>query len=81
MNLHANHKLFCTACHHVIMSDDQLKAPHPFDPPCECYGCPLCRGIDCFTVACDHEGCERESSQGWKEPDGTYRVTCSKHAH
>lgn len=72
------HKWLCEECGKIAMEDDVLKAPNPFDPQYELYGCPTCREVSTLVMACDEPGCRREVCCGIPTPNG-YRQTCSEH--
>lgn len=55
-----------------------LKAPHPFDPTDDVWGCPQCRQIGTFSLACDEPDCWFDVSCGTPTASG-YRKTCSQH--
>jgi hypothetical protein len=59
-------------------SDEVLRAPHPFDPGEEVWGCPKCKSIDSLYLACDEPGCWKPVSCGTPTPTG-YRSTCGQH--
>ena len=59
-------------------SDEVLRAPHPFEPGEEVWGCPKCKSIDSLYLACDEPGCWETASCGTPTPAG-YRSTCGKH--
>lgn len=58
--------------------DEVLRAPNPFDPAQELWGCPKCKDVECLYGACDEPGCTQIADQGTPTPGG-YRRTCSKH--
>jgi hypothetical protein len=59
--------------------DQVLKAPSPFEPDVECWGCPDCKEINTMVGVCDEPGCWQETSCGTPTKDGGYRRTCGKH--
>jgi hypothetical protein len=71
-------KLLCKDCRAHATEDEILKAPNPFEPIVDLWGCPNCKSVDCFEVACDEDGCWESVTCGTPTPDG-YRNTCSKH--
>ena len=60
-------------------SDEVLKAPNPFDPINEIWGCPECKDVNSMYLVCDEPGCWEPVSCGTPTPDG-YRSTCHCHA-
>jgi hypothetical protein len=56
-----------------------LKAPNPFLPEEEIWGCPECKAVNTIVAVCDEPGCWAETSCGTPTPSG-YRRTCGKHA-
>ena len=71
-------RLKCICCDHVLGMDDMLKAPNPFDASDTIVGCPECKEVNCFQMACDEPGCLNLVSIGTPMPDG-YRSTCGEH--
>lgn len=59
-------------------SDEVLRAPNPFDPADELWGCPKCKAVECLYLVCDEPGCWEHSTCGTPTPAG-YRSTCGKH--
>lgn len=47
-----------------------LRAPNPFAPDDEIWGCPECRGIETMLEVCDEPGCWRETSCGTPTKNG-----------
>lgn len=73
-----NLKTICLECKWVGSLEDLLTAPNPFDSGDVIYGCPKCKSVDCFVVACDEKGCWEPRTCG--TPTATvYRQTCGKH--
>lgn len=68
----------CEACGWHGSESDLLKAPNPFAPGEQIFGCPSCKSIDCFSVVCDEPGCWRSVTCGTPTPAG-YRSTCRRH--
>jgi hypothetical protein len=66
----------CAECDHIMQ--DYLKAPNPFNPKEDIYGCQRCFSVNSLLAICDEEGCDKEPSCGTPTPDG-YRRTCSEH--
>ena len=56
---------------------DLLKAPHPFEPGEEVWGCPRCHEIG-YERACDEEGCWNRGDCG-TPTENSYKWLCSKH--
>jgi len=57
-----------------------LRAPDPFNPGDELTACPDCRQQGELRMACETDGCWKESSCGGTFADGVYRNTCGPHA-
>ena len=55
-----------------------LRAPNPFKPRSEVFGCPVCKTIGEFVNVCDEPGCKNDAGCGWPS-DGIYRRTCYDH--
>ena len=72
-------KLICSDCGHQYRESEILKAPSPFEPDENIYGCPKCKAIDKASLVCDEPRCWEPSTCGWSGNDG-YRRTCGKHA-
>lgn len=70
-------KLLCE-CSWRGTQKEVLRAPNPFDPDDELWGCPRCRTPGGMRVACDEPECWNEVCCGTPTPTG-YRQTCSKH--
>lgn len=73
-------KVVCTErrCGWHGTNDEMLVSPNPFEPDDTIIGCPSCKGVDTLVVACDVEGCWKESTCGFPTPEG-YRRTCGVH--
>ena len=71
-------KLICSDCGHQYRESEILKAPSPFEPDENIYGCPKCKAIDKAQSVCDEPECWEPSTCGWPDDDG-YRRTCGKH--
>lgn len=71
-------KLVCQECDWCGPRGDRLVASNPFDSIMAVYGCPACKAVNCFRVACDEDGCWELVTCGTPTDDG-YRSTCSKH--
>jgi len=71
-------KTICKECEWHGFSGEVLVADSPFESGVEIYGCPTCKGVDCFLVACDEHGCWEPVTCGTPMPGG-FRNTCSKH--
>lgn len=74
-------KVICTErrCYWQGTTDDMLKAPSPFDSDDELQGCPKCKCVNTLVLACDVDGCWKETSCGFPTLDGGYRRTCGDH--
>jgi hypothetical protein len=73
-----NQKIACECCDWRGTTDQLLSARNPFDQTDTIQGCPNCRQVGDFVVACDEPDCWREVTNGTPTPAG-YRSTCSKH--
>jgi hypothetical protein len=73
-------RIFCTDCRWVGVDSEVLRAPNPFTPVEELWGCPKCHGVNTMVRACEIEGCNEVGSIGDFGRDGVYRITCHKHA-
>ena len=74
-------KLLCEECDHVIqVGEHYLVAPHPFEANCSVIGCPHCRSVDPFVIACEWPDCTRTVSNGTPMADGTYARRCCDHS-
>lgn len=71
--------LICKDCDSIISEGGVLRAENPFNPEYELLGCPNCKAVDQFRLACAASGCTSEVSMGMPHEDGVYRSTCSKH--
>jgi hypothetical protein len=69
----------CETCGEIFHPGDVLTAANPFDANENVTGCPSCKAIDSFAVACDDPGCPREATCGCPTENG-YRSTCWEHA-
>jgi hypothetical protein len=72
------YKTICLECDWKGTDADLLIAPSPFDPEDTLSGCPKCKSVDCFRVACDFTGCWKEATAGTPTKAG-YRHTCYLH--
>jgi len=70
--------VICKTCGWRGPRADCLVGPHPFTHGDLIYGCPQCRDVECFAVACDEVGCWMPITCGTPTAAG-YRQTCSKH--
>jgi len=73
------HKWLCNECSKIVYDPQVLKAPHPFMPDTELYGCPYCRHVESLTTACSIDGCNNRGTNGFPTLKG-YTWTCDKHA-
>lgn len=71
--------LICKDCDSTISEPEVLRAENPFSPEYALLGCPNCKAVDQFRLACAASGCTSEVSRGMPHEDGVYRATCSKH--
>ena len=71
-------KWVCDDCGKIVLCDEILSAPHPFDDGEKIYGCPYCKSAQSLLVACDEPGCTLPSSCGTPTKNG-YRDTCHDH--
>jgi hypothetical protein len=71
--------LICAECNSITSESAVLRAENPFNPEDELTGCPTCKAVDQFLMACDAVGCKSGVSMGMRHEDGVYRATCSKH--
>lgn len=74
-----NQKITCKECSCRMNHSELLTATNPFDPDQEIHGCPACKCVDCFSVACDEPGCWEAVSCGTPVLGGGYRHTCGRH--
>jgi hypothetical protein len=68
----------CSECDAIFPDSEWLKAPNPFEPAEELYGCPSCKNVNCAERACDEPECKRTVTCGWPTLRG-YRTTCGDH--
>jgi hypothetical protein len=72
-------KVFCKECDwRGDLYQDALCEANPFDRSENIYGCPKCKSVEQFAMACDYNGCWKEVTGGFSTPDG-YRNTCYMH--
>jgi hypothetical protein len=71
-------KFLCDICRMNLKQSALLVAKNPFENDSDVFGCPNCRSIDNFTVACDEPDCWLPVTQGRPTSNG-YRRTCHKH--
>lgn len=71
-------KTVCDICEHQSNLLHHLIAENPFNSEEAIYGCPTCKSIDSFRMACDEPGCWDLVSCGTPSAAG-YRHTCRKH--
>ncbi len=71
--------LICKDCDSIISESGVLRAENPFNPEYALLGCPNCKAVEQFRLACAASGCTSEVSMGMPHEDGVYRATCSKH--
>lgn len=72
-------KYTCKDCHAKLQDGDLLSAPNPFEPAeSNIWGCPKCKGVDCFTRACEEEDCWQDATCGTPYTGG-YKWSCYKH--
>ena len=71
-------KLKCSECGWKGDAKDILKAPSPFDPDDELYGCPKCKMANELITVCEHQGCWKEATNGGIV-DGEYKRACFEH--
>ena len=71
--------LICKDCGSIISESGVLRAENPFNPEYALLGCPNCKAVEQFRLACAASGCASEVSMGMPHEDGVYRSTCSKH--
>ena len=64
-------KLICEECGWTGVEEEVLTEMNPFMLEAICYGCPECKEIEPFILACKHEGC-------WK-PATRKSMFCKKH--
>jgi hypothetical protein len=57
-------RIFCTDCRWVGVDSEVLRAPNPFTPVEELWGCPKCHGVNTMVRACEIEGCNEVGSIG-----------------
>lgn len=74
----ARPKMVCQECDWQGRSSNRLVAPNPFDNTVIIFGCPSCKEVECFCMACDEEGCWEPVTCGTPTSSG-YRQTCSRH--
>ena len=72
-------KIICAECGSVTSESAVLRAVNPFNPEYALLGCPNCKAVDQFRVACTAIGCRSAVTMGMPHEDGVYRSTCSKH--
>lgn len=72
-------KIACEDCGWHGISAQTLSAPNPFEPEYLIYGCPECKSIETFYVACQHDGCWDKASSGTPLKDGSYVWACHRH--
>ena len=71
-------KIVCIQCDWCGSPDETLKDFNPFNLDEKIHGCPQCKSIDEFRIACDEPGCDQTVECGTNTKDG-YRATCLKH--
>ena len=74
-------KWVCLACAWCGVDSALLVAPNPFDTNLwrKIRGCPACREIESFRMACDSHGCWLLVEAATPTPEGP-RYTCREHA-
>lgn len=73
-----NPKMLCQECTWRGLSSERLVARSPFDARDIVFGCPACKEVNCFHIACDEDGCWDPGTCGTPTKTG-YRTTCSCH--
>lgn len=76
----AERRYRCKECHDFFAESEVLKAPNPFAPADEIYGCPHCCEVENLALLCDFPGCSRYSSSGEPTPEGGYVHRCHEHS-
>lgn len=71
-------RMFCDECGWRGSADDRLVGENPFMVGDTVCGCPACKEIDPFRVACDEPGCWAPTECGTPTLGG-YRRTCREH--
>ncbi len=72
-----NNRIICRVCGWRGTIDQALEGKSPFDDT-EIGGCPKCKEINPFHIACDEPGCWNDATMGAPTESG-YRHTCWKH--
>ena len=72
-------KCICKECDWKGGEGETLVATNPFNSAELIYGCPECKSVDCFILACDEPDCWRPVTCGTRTLGG-YRQTCGRHA-
>lgn len=71
-------KLICVECGLTTYENMILKGANPFEDGDELMGCPKCKSVNPFIIACDERGCWERYTCVTPTSDG-YRTTCGKH--
>lgn len=69
----------CEECDWIGPDSALLRAPNPFAPADEICGCPNCKEVNHFALACDFRACRNDASSGWPLADGSYVNRCWQH--
>ena len=71
-------KLVCNDCGWKGTEDQLLTGRNPFATSELIYGCPQCKGIECYRSACEEIDCWEEDTCGTPTETG-YKRTCHNH--
>lgn len=72
-------KWTCDQCDWQGSQHQMLHSYNPFSPEEEIYGCPECKGVACFTQACEEPDCWAEATAGTPYGDKQYKRHCHRH--